>query len=94
MLRRMAVSLLGLIIIVAGVAWLLQPKKRELISLFPIEHYDQNLTDWIKSSDPDYAKPLLTEQQQKLRQAELWEHYFGKKSPWHAEKSGVIESKC
>lgn len=58
----------------------------DLISLFPIENYDQNITHWIKPSDPDYDKPLLTREQQQKRLHEFYNHVFatGHKSlsPW------------
>lgn len=54
----------------------------ELISLFPIQNYDQKITSWIKPSDIDYDKPLLTSAQQKIRQAEWYDHYYGNRSPW------------
>jgi len=56
----------------------------DIISLFPLEQYDQKITDWLSPSDPSYTKPLLTPTQQKIRKAELYRHYFGKESPWNA----------
>ncbi len=55
-----------------------------IFSLFPIEHYDQNISNWILPTNPDYRKPLLTPKQQAIRKAEIYFHYFGKQSPWNA----------
>ena len=33
----------------------------DLISVFPLDNYDQNINHWIKPSDPDYDTRLLTE---------------------------------
>jgi len=57
----------------------------DTLSLFPIEKYDQKITDWVSPADPSYTKALLTPEQQTLRQAELYRHYFGKESPWNAD---------
>jgi hypothetical protein len=65
----------------------------ELISLFPIEHYDQTITNWIKPSDQDYKQTLLTPIQQKMRLDELHTKYFGERSPWSPEYINQIFSK-
>lgn len=55
---------------------------QDLISLFPIENYNQNLNEWIKRSDPAYDKPLLNAEMQQHHIAVLYDHYFGSYSPW------------
>ncbi|STX50733.1 SH3 domain of the SH3b1 type [Legionella busanensis] len=56
----------------------------DVISLFPIEHYDQNISSWIKPSNPNYDKPLLSQNIQKQRMKQFYEHSFGEMSPWSA----------
>ncbi|STX28265.1 Gamma-D-glutamyl-L-lysine endopeptidase [Legionella beliardensis] len=56
----------------------------DVVSLFPIEHYDQKITSWIKPTDPNYNKPLLSKEIQEQRLKEFFEHYFGTMSPWSA----------
>jgi len=48
---------------------------------FPIEHYSQVLTDWIKPND-QFNKPLLTKTVQQQQFQNFKEHYIGSKSPW------------
>lgn len=55
------------------------------LSLFPIEHYDQNVSDWIKSTDADYDQLLLSDEMQQQRLAIFNEHLFGNDSPWSSE---------
>jgi len=64
----------------------------DLISLFPLEKYNQKITDWLSPSDPGYTKPLLTPAQQAIRKAELYRHYFGKESPWNADYINLLFS--
>lgn len=56
-----------------------------LISLFPLDHYDQTLSTWIKSSDTDFDKPLLSENALRVRFDLFKEHYVGSLSPWHPQ---------
>ncbi len=55
-----------------------------LISLFPLDKYDQKITDWVSPSDPSYTQPVLTPAQQAKHKAELYRNYFGELSPWNA----------
>lgn len=64
----------------------------DLISLFPLEKYNQKIADWLSPSDPGYTKPLLTPTQQAIRKAELYRHYFGKESPWNADYINLLFS--
>lgn len=69
-----------------GLAALSAPHaQQDVVSLFPIEHYNQNIANWIKPSDADYDKPLLTSEMQQLRMDEFFNHYFGTSSPWNAD---------
>src|SRR4029078_11343703 len=65
--------------------FLFPTKQSELISIFPIEHYDQNISHWIKPTDADYDVALLTPAQQQFRKQELIAKYFGARSPWSQE---------
>lgn len=60
-------------------------KPPEYFSLFPIEHYPQQLSAWINPAATDYDQLLLTPKQQAIRQAEFYRHYFGEESPWHPD---------
>ncbi|EKD72651.1 MAG: hypothetical protein ACD_45C00620G0007 [uncultured bacterium] len=57
----------------------------DLISLFPLDHYDQTISTWIKPTDSNYDQPLLDASLQKKRLDDFYAHYFGSSSPWNAE---------
>lgn len=59
--------------------------EQDLISLFPLNNYDQTISTWIKSSDPDFNKSLLSEEMQQKRLDIFNDHYFGLSSPWNAD---------
>lgn len=66
---------------------------QDLISLFPLEHYDQTISTWINKNDLDFDEPLLTMDMQQKRLAILQDHYFGSVSPWSADYiSGLLQS--
>lgn len=79
MLRTL--SLCGALFIAAGA------NAADLISLFPIEDYDQNVADFVDASAPDYNQPLLSPAQQNQRMQEFYSHYFSSsgedRSPWN-----------
>lgn len=56
------------------------------ISLFPIEHYNQNVDHIINPSEPDYDKPLVAHDYQLKRLEEYYNHLFSTEenalSPW------------
>jgi len=58
----------------------------DLISLFPIENYNQDISSWIKPADPDYDRPLISSVYQQERYDEFYEHYYASDpdglSPW------------
>jgi cell wall-associated NlpC family hydrolase len=60
--------------------------KKDLISLFPLHNYDQTISHWIKPTDADYDRPLLSPDQQQRRFIEFYNHYFssdsGASSSW------------
>jgi cell wall-associated NlpC family hydrolase len=58
---------------------------KERISLFPIEHYSQQLSDWIKPDDVNYNKPLMDASLQKKRFESFYNHYYGDYSPWNSD---------
>ena len=58
---------------------------QDLISVFPLDNYNQTITNWIKPTDPNYDQPLLDADIQKKRLDELNDHYFGSFSPWNAD---------
>ncbi len=57
----------------------------DLISLFPLDHYSQNPTDWIKPNEADYDVPVLSPDTQKQRYDTFLNHYYGKSSPWNTD---------
>lgn len=66
---------------------------QDLISLFPLEHYDQTISAWINKNDLDFDAPLLTMDMQQKRLAILQDHYFGQVSPWSADYiSALLQS--
>lgn len=67
--------------------------KKDLISLFPMEHYDQTISTWLKPSDPGYDKALLSTDMQQQRFAIFYDHYFGQHSPWNSEHVTKILAK-
>lgn len=56
-----------------------------LISLFPLDKYDQTVTNWIKPDDANYDKPLLSSEMQKYHIDVFYTQYFGSSSPWSAD---------
>ncbi len=85
MYQKTCYVLLGLLVLAVGVIsfqFYAASDKQPLISLFPLEHYSQNIADWIKPSDADYDTPLLSDAMQKTRLEAYFKHYFGSLSPW------------
>lgn len=54
----------------------------DLISLFPIENYEQDLKYWFQPTDANYDEPLLSEEMQRSHMIRFFNHYFGSRSPW------------
>lgn len=61
-----------------------------VLSLFPIEHYNQTTANWINPQSTDYDKPLISDAIQTMHMAELYKHYFGEKSPWNPAYVNII----
>jgi hypothetical protein len=63
------------------------PKPTNVATLFPIEHYDQNVDHWIDPNAPGYDRPLLTEPNQRAQYDALFARYWGTgaqdPSPWN-----------
>ncbi len=57
----------------------------DLISIFPLDKYDQRIASWIKPTDDNYDKPVLTAEIQQQHQNKFYNHYFGTSSPWNGE---------
>lgn len=66
----------------------------DLISLFPLNNYDQEVSSWIKPSDADYDKPMMDANTQQAHMDKFHEHYFGTKSPWSREYVNQILSEA
>lgn len=86
--RRSDFVRLGLLSCVLGLVAILYfsavRADQELISLFPIENYNQNLNDWINPSAADYDKSLLSSEMQQHHMQVFYNHNFGTFSPWEA----------
>ncbi|WP_375319238.1 SH3 domain-containing protein [Candidatus Tisiphia endosymbiont of Oplodontha viridula] len=54
----------------------------DVIQIFPLENYSQNINDWINKNNPDYDTPLLSPDIQKKHLQKLYEHNYGDLSPW------------
>lgn len=59
------------------------PTEKNLISLFPLNHYDQKIAHWINPADPNYDKSLLSPDMQQRHLQLFNKHYFGSLSPWN-----------
>ncbi|WP_233888634.1 SH3 domain-containing C40 family peptidase [Paraburkholderia flagellata] len=59
----------------------------DTVTLFPIEHYDQNVDHWIDPASADYDKPFLSPEVQRVHFNALVARYFGAgpndPSPWN-----------
>jgi cell wall-associated NlpC family hydrolase len=59
----------------------------DTVSLFPIEHYDQNVDHWIDPASPAYDQPFLSPEDQRTHFNALLARYFGDgpndPSPWN-----------
>lgn len=64
--------------------------KAQSISLFPLERYDQTIDHWIKPSDPNFNKPLLSMGMQQKRMNIFYSRYFGAFSPWNSKYINLI----
>lgn len=66
---------------------------QDMISVFPMGKYDQNVANWIKSSDADYDQPLVSKAYQQQRYADFFQRYYASDdnalSPW---SSGYVNS--
>ena len=63
---------------------------QDVLSLFPIENYNQSTVNWINPNSPDYDKPLISDDVQTTHVQEFYKHYFGEKSPWNADYVNMI----
>lgn len=59
---------------------------QDVISVFPMKNYDQNVANWIKPSSADYDTPLVSKEYQQQRYAEFYQRYYASDdsalSPW------------
>ena len=60
-------------------------RHHDLVEIFPLDKYDQQIANWIKPRDPGYDKPVMDSLAQQQRLASFYKHYFGKSSPWNAD---------
>ncbi|OAI48409.1 hypothetical protein AYO45_05015 [Gammaproteobacteria bacterium SCGC AG-212-F23] len=74
--------LLAALIIVVVCFYFFYPEKKEIRSIFPLEHYSQTISDWIKPTDKNYDIPLLAKEQQKTAMDHFYQRFMGELSPW------------
>lgn len=59
---------------------------QDVISVFPMKNYDQNVANWIKPSSADYDTPLVSKEYQQQRYVEFYQRYYASDdsalSPW------------
>lgn len=60
------------------------------LSLFPIEHYSQNINDWIKPTDENYDKPVISSEMQQQRLKAFYDRLYGIHSPWNVQHVNQI----
>lgn len=62
-------------------------------TIFPLKTYSQIISDWIKTNDPNYDKPFMSQPVQKQRLTAFYNHLFGIYSPWNKEyvKKIIVE---
>lgn len=66
--------------------------QHEVVSLFPLKNYDQTLANWIKPTDPDLDKPVISKALQAQRLTTFYNRYFGTSSPWNSKYINKILS--
>lgn len=57
----------------------------DTIKIFPIEHYDQSINNWLKQSHIDPNKPLISAEASRNNLTKYYEKNYGKRSPWSPE---------
>lgn len=60
------------------------------LSIFPLDHYDQNISHWISPTNPNYDQPLISKAAQQAHFNDFYEHDFGGESPWDAKNMAEI----
>lgn len=73
----------NIVLIVVTCFTLSSCSRQEKISLFPLDHYSQNISDWIHPGDKDYDRSLMTNEIQQKRLQTFYKHYDGALSPWN-----------
>ena len=67
-MKKYLYILLGIFLLSISVFWIhAHYIEKPFISLFPIEHYDQNFDHWIKPNTSHYEKALLRKSAQDAR---------------------------
>ena len=60
----------------------------DTITLFPLDHYDQNVDHWLRPDSPGYDQPFLSADDQQTHFQALYARYFGTganaPSPWNS----------
>lgn len=60
----------------------LQKLNKEVLTLFPLEKYDQNISTWLNPNNSNYNTPLLSMSVQRKHFELFYEYMYGKLSPW------------
>lgn len=73
------------VMILVVITFIASCKEQDLISKFPIEHYNQEISHWFKKTDTGYSQALLSADAQKKHLAIFYQHYTGSLSPWNKQ---------
>ena len=88
------IRILFLVVVLIGLITIIMVQHKasdeKLISLFPLEHYDQTVSTWINPKNPDFDKIILDPVIQQKHLDIFQEHYFGASSPWNADYVNLI----
>ncbi|MDQ2995192.1 MAG: SH3 domain-containing protein [Pseudomonadota bacterium] len=80
MTRKYLILILAICFI--AISLLARKATAPIMSLFPIENYDQNLGHWIKPTGPNFDQRLLPHDSQAKRFADFLRYSYGDLSPW------------
>lgn len=64
--------------------------KEAVLTLFPLDKYDQNVSTWLNPNNPNYNTSLLSADIQQKHFELFYEHIYGKLSPWDESVVNLI----
>ncbi len=85
---RVALGCIALLVLTSGFSNPTTPTTVMPLNTFPIQHYDQNIAHWLRPTQSNYTKPLLSAHYQQQRLQEFYQYRYGSDanglSPWSA----------